>query len=116
MTAACIDNRGARRNGIPLDPFDAERLRGLLEQTTDRKERARLRGLLQFASPEKRKAHGALTQQRMKDPAVRQRVRDGTAQARAAAPQLIVLREAWKNALPEIRERFLKEIFEEVSS
>jgi hypothetical protein len=84
------------------------RLQGLLEQTTDRRERARLRGLIQFATPEARAAHGELTRQKMNSLSVRQRVQDGL--ARANAPQLIVLREAWRNAPAEIRKRFLSEI------
>ena len=39
---------------------------------------------------------------------VRQRVQDGL--ARANAPQLVVLREAWRNAPTEIRKRFLTDI------
>jgi hypothetical protein len=39
---------------------------------------------------------------------VRQRVQDGL--ARANAPQLVVLREAWRNAPTEIRKRFLTNI------
>jgi len=98
----------ARQPHPQIDPFDVGLLRGLLERATDQRERARLRGLLQFASPEARKAHGALTRKRMAAPAVRQRIREGV--ERAAARELIVLREAWRNAPPEVRERFLAEI------
>jgi hypothetical protein len=91
-----------------IDADEVARLQGLLEQTADRRERARLRGLLQFATPEARAAHGELTRQKMNSLSVRQRVQDGL--ARANAPQLVVLREAWRNAPAEIRKRFLTEI------
>jgi hypothetical protein len=44
----------------------------------------------------------------MNTASVRQKVQDGL--ARANAPQLVVLREAWRNAPTEIRKRFLAEI------
>jgi hypothetical protein len=90
-----------------LGAHDIERLR-LLEQTTDRREKARIRGLLQYATPESRAAHGELTRQRMNSPEVRQRVQE--ALATTHAPQLVVLREAWRNASSDIRKKFLSEI------
>jgi hypothetical protein len=97
-----------KHHGEAIDPFDAERLRALLDQTTDRRERARLRGFLQYATPEARAAHGDLTRQKMSTPVVRGHLLDTW--ARRYAPQLIVLREAWQNAAPEIRQQFLAEV------
>ncbi len=90
------------------EPSEAERLRGLLETITDRRERARLRGLLQYATPESRRAHGELTRRKMAAPEVKQKIADGM--ARATAPELVVLRQAWRNAPLTVRQKFLTEI------
>jgi hypothetical protein len=82
---------------LALGANDIERLRGLLEQTTDRREKARLRGLLQYATPESRAAHGQLTRVKMNA-------------VIANAPALVVLREARRNAPADIRKKFLSEI------
>jgi hypothetical protein len=100
---------------LELGAHDIERLRGLLEQTTDRRERARLRGLLQYATPEARAAHAELTRRKMVasealQAQARKRERDRQAFALANAPQLVVLREAWRNASADIRNKFLSEI------
>jgi hypothetical protein len=92
-----------------IDPAEVERLRGLIQAGgpgLDRREKLRIRGLLQYATPESRRRHGELTRERMAAPEVRQQLRD----AATLLPQLVVLREAWRNASVDIRARFLAEI------
>lgn len=91
-----------------LDASEAERLHGLLEQATDRRERARLRGLLQYATADARATHSELTRRKMAAPTVKQRIREGM--ARAAAPELVALRQAWRHAPASIRKKFLSEV------
>lgn len=60
-------------------------------------ERLRAAGKAQFADAETRKAHGALTRERL-------------AAAAPLKPELNRLRDAWQLASPEARRRFLSEL------
>ena len=51
-----------------------------------------------------------LTKLRMADPEVRQRIRDGMRAASGEAAEVLTLREAWLDARPAARTRFLTEL------
>jgi len=113
------------------EPSEADRLRGLLEMTTDRRDRARLRGLLQLVTakvdgrktdearqaararaalqwtPDARRRQGDLTRQKLSPPAVRERIsvrtREALANPDVRQRQLDGLKKAM--ARPEVRAR-----------
>lgn len=51
------------------------------------------------------------TKLRMADPAVRQRIKDGMAEASGEAAEIHLLRAAWKTARRAVRTRFIAELF-----
>jgi hypothetical protein len=79
-------------------------------KSPEARERARERGIGQWDDPDRRRRHGDLTRERMNDPAVRQRIRDGMQRAAADVPELQALKFAWQHARPCVREQFLFEL------
>lgn len=71
------------------------------------REAARARALAQW-TPEARAAQSALTRERMRSPAVRQRIKQEVVDRRER--QLVMLRAAWKQADKQTRSDFLVEI------
>ncbi|ABA06365.1 hypothetical protein Nwi_3118 [Nitrobacter winogradskyi Nb-255] len=69
------------------------------------------RNRARWADPAERARVSEETKIRMADPAVRQRIRDGMARAAGVADALQPLRDAWRSAAPDVRKRFLEELF-----
>jgi hypothetical protein len=69
-----------------------------------------------WADPAERARVSEETKMRMADPAVRQRIRDGMARAVGRADALQPLHDAWRDAAPDVRLRFLREILSPLCS
>lgn len=74
------------------------------------------RNRARWADPAERARVSEETKMRMADPAVRQRIRDGMARAAGLADALQLLRDAWRDAAPDVRMRFLGEILSPLCS
>ena len=71
--------------------------------------RAKIRATM--SDPARRAEISEATKIRMADPAVRQRIKDGMAEASGEAAEIHLMRAAWKAARPAVRARFIAELF-----
>ncbi len=78
---------------------------------TSEQTRGKLRSVL--GDPARRAEISASTKQRMADPAVRERIRDGMRRrADAELAEIEALRTVWIRTRPSVRARFIREVFE----
>ncbi|TAH68251.1 MAG: hypothetical protein EWM45_04775 [Rhodopseudomonas palustris] len=85
--------------------------RGGWRHTPEAKAKIAERNRARWADPAERARVSEATKARMASPEVRQRIRDGMARAARTSDALDSLRQAWLATTPEVRKRFIEELF-----